>query len=88
MGGRIGGPKKMDKKKRMTAKDMMRGRTDKFGTLIGFHDVSKPVTPRAYSVNATTRVSLLMITRSQLNQMFNLFPQARSRGARLAMASS
>lgn len=75
MGGRIGGNKKETKRKRLSAKDMMRGRTDKFGTLIGFHDVSKPVLPRQYSVSATTRVSLLMITRAQLNQMFNAFPQ-------------
>jgi len=75
MGGRIGGTKPVVTRKTKSAKDMMRGRTDKFGTLLGFHDVSKPVQPREYSVNATTRVSLLMITRAQLNAMFNAFPQ-------------
>ena len=75
MGGRIGGQKTVAPRKTMSAKDMMRGRTDKFGTLLGFHDVSKPVQPREYSVNSKTRVSLLMITRAQLNAMFNAFPQ-------------
>lgn len=78
MGGRIGGNKHESKRKPKTAKDMMRGRTDKFGTLIGFYDVSQPIEPRAYSVNATTRVALLMIKAAQLNQMFNSFPQDKA----------
>ena len=88
MGGRIGGAKPKTLSKTKSAKDMMRGRTDKFGTLIGFHDVSKPTTPREYSVNATTRVSVLMITRPQLNTMFNLFPQDKHHVVRAIEAAN
>jgi len=73
-GGRIGSKKSTDdKRKTASAKDAMRGRTDKFGTLLGFNDPLKPNTPREYTVDALSRLSLLMMTRAQLKDCLTTF---------------
>uniref|UniRef100_A0A7S2N488 Cyclic nucleotide-binding domain-containing protein n=1 Tax=Haptolina brevifila TaxID=156173 RepID=A0A7S2N488_9EUKA len=73
-GGRIGSKHKgRESIKQASVKDQMRGRTDKFGTLIAFNDPFKPNTPREYTVDALSRCSLLMITRAQLKSMMTQF---------------
>jgi len=53
----------------------MRGRTDKYGTLIGFTDPFKKNLPREYTVDALSRCSLLTITRAELKSMMTLFEE-------------
>jgi len=71
-GGRIGGPKRPLRKK-ASAKDSLRGRTDKMGTMLGFHDVFKKLEPLAYSVTAISRCSLLSIARGQLKDLLTTY---------------
>jgi CRP-like cAMP-binding protein len=73
-GGRVGGSKK-PKKMKKSAKDAIRGRTDKMGTLLGFQNPFKTIVQLDYSVTAITRCSLLSITRSQLKEVLTQFPQ-------------
>jgi len=72
-GGRVGGSKRPLRKK-ASAKDSLRGRTDKMGTMLGFHDVFKKLEPLAYSVTGISRCSLLSITRSQLKELLTSYP--------------
>jgi len=72
--GRIGGPKAKAVKK-ATGKDAMRGRTDKMGTLLGFHDVFSKVEPIKYSVRALSRCSLLAIMRGELKDILSTYPE-------------
>ena len=69
-GGRIGGSKAAVRKTQK-GKDAMRGRTDKIGTLLGFQDVFKKVTPIEYTVTALSRCALLSISRGQLKDLLS-----------------
>jgi hypothetical protein len=51
----------------------MRGRTDKYGTLLNFHDVFAPLVPLPYSVRALSRVALLSITRGDLKTLLTTY---------------
>jgi len=74
-GARVGGARKVDKKK--STKDGIRGRTDKMGTLIGFADVFQKLLPLPYTVLATSRCTLLSITRSQLKELLTTYTEDR-----------
>jgi len=73
---RIGGPKKGKGLKR-SAKDSLRGRTDKMGTMLGFADVFKKIEPLEYSVTATKRVIAYAITRAQLKDLLSIYVEDR-----------
>jgi len=72
-GGRIGGQAKKKPKAKGGKMDALRGRTDRFGTLLGFQDVFKPLAPLKYSVKAMTRVAVLSITRGQLKDLLTTY---------------
>jgi hypothetical protein len=71
-GGRVGGSKVV-KQKMKDGKDAMRGRTDKMGTLLNFHDVFSKQAMLDYGVVSLTRCSLLMITRGELKNILTTF---------------
>jgi len=71
-GGRIGAKPKAQRKSN-SAKDAMRGRTDKFGTLLGFQNCFQKNSPIDYSVNALSRCSLLTISRGQLKEILTTY---------------
>jgi len=73
---RTGGPKiKMVQKK--NAKDNIRGRTDKMGTLLGFQDPFKKLEALPYSATSTVRAVLFSITRQQLKEILTTFTDDR-----------
>lgn len=77
-GGRIGGPKKKVLSERSSTKDAMRGRTDKFGTLLGWRDpFQEGRVAIDYSVTALCRCSLLSITRSELRALLVTYSEDR-----------
>jgi len=76
-GARIGGPKNTGGKKKKSAKDNLRGRTDKVGTMVGFQDVFKKIDPLKYTVVATSRCSLLAITCGQLKDLLTTYTDDR-----------
>ncbi len=67
------GAKKIPKSFKKSAKDNLRGRTDKMGTLLGFADVFKKIEPLEYTVTATKRSIMLAITRSQLKELLTTY---------------
>jgi hypothetical protein len=71
-GGRIGGTQ-VRKTKVKDGKDAMRGRTDKMGTLLNFHDVSAPLTKLEYGVVALSRCSLFSISRAELKAILTTY---------------
>lgn len=71
-GGRIGGSK-LAKPKVKDGKDAMRGRTDKMGTLLNFHDVFGKMTKLEYGVVALSRCALFSITRAQLKEILSTY---------------
>jgi len=75
-GVRIGGPKKGLQKKK-SAKDSVRGRTDKMGTMVAFQDVFKPPEALKYSATATKRCSLFYLTRGNLKELLTTYTDDR-----------
>jgi len=74
-GGRVGSKKKLGEKS--TAKDAMRGRTDKFGTLLGFQDVFGKMEPLEYSVTALSRSLFHSIQRAELKELLSAYEADR-----------
>lgn len=77
-GGRVGGPPDKRAAEMGTSRKVgMHGRTDKAGTLLGFHDVFEPMALLEYTVRAVTRCSLLSITRGQLKEVLTIYAEDR-----------
>lgn len=78
-GGRIGGIAHRRGTEMGTQRKLgMHGRTDKAGSLLGFHDVFEKMQPLEYSVRAVTRCSLLSITRGQLKDVLTAYTEDRA----------
>jgi hypothetical protein len=86
-GGRIGGSK-VKSDRRGSAKDAMRGRTDKMGTLLGFQDAFAPPKALDFSVNALGRAVFLSISRVELKNLLTTYADDQEHFARAILKAN